>query len=951
MPTPILATKLYIPPPRPGIVIRPRLIERLNEGHPSGRKLTLISAPAGFGKTTLVSEWAAGCDEKVAWLSLDEGDNDPTCFLAYLIAALQTLALSKGEGIAANIGEGVLRAFQAAQPQPLPIDLLLTSLINEITAIPDKFTVVLDDYHLIDAKAIDNALTYLLEHLPPPMHLVIATREDPHLPLARLRARGQLTELRAADLRFTPAEAAEFLNQMMGLNLSADNIAALETRTEGWITGLQLAALSMQERSDAASFIQSFTGSHRFVLDYLVEEVLQRQPEHVRNFLLQTAILDRLSSPLCDAVTGQEDGRGMLEALERGNLFVIPLDDQRQWYRYHHLFAEVLQAHLREAQPDRVSTLHRRASEWYEQNGLRSDAIRHALAAEDFERAAGLIEMAWPTVEDGSLSTKWLGWTKALPDELIRARPVLSVWYAYASLVSGEMEAAEARLTDAERWLEPADNMNERPKNPAAETWPERSRRMVVVDEEQLRSLPATIALGRAYHAQALGDMPRAMTYARRALDLTPETNQLKRGQATALLGLAYWASGDLEAANRTFAGYTMMLRSAGNILDAISTTYVLADIRMALGRLHEAVSTLEQSLQFVVDQGEPMPPDTAGLYRGLGELYRERGDLEAAAQHLQRSKELGEKAELPGWRYRWCTAQARLNETQGDLDGALELLNEAEGLFIRTPLPDVRPISALKSRVWVTQGRLMEAQGWVREQGLSVDDAPSYLREFEHVTLARVLIARYKSDEGTGSIHEAVGLLERLLQAAEDGKRMGSVIEILTLLALAHAAQGDIPLALVSLERALTLAEPEGYVRIFADEGEPIRLLILDFRSWIEKRKRDQDDKLINYIDRLLAAFARPEAVPPSETLAPAPRSGASASVNNLQSTMIEPLSEREVQVLRLLRTDLNGPEIARELLVSLSTMRTHTQNIYTKLGVNNRRAAVRRAEELGLL
>jgi LuxR family maltose regulon positive regulatory protein len=934
MPTPILATKLYIPPPRPSVVLRLRLVERLNEG--LQRKLILISAPAGFGKTTLVSSWIADLQTRaasqekianrdsriqnpVAWLSLDEGDNDLTRFLVYLVAALQT--------IAPMVGAGVLAALQS--PQPPPTELLLTTLLNEITTIPNDFTLVLDDYHVIDAQPVDLAITFLLDHLPPQMHLVIATREDPQLPLARLRARGQLTELRAADLRFTPAEAAEFLNRVMGLNLSAEDIAALEARTEGWIAGLQLAALSMQGRSDAASSIKSFTGSHHFILDYLVEEVLQRQPEHVRNFLLQTTILDRLSSPLCDAVTGQEDGRGMLEALERGNLFVIPLDDQRQWYRYHHLFAEVLQAHLREAQPDRVSTLHRRASEWYEQNGLPSDAIRHALAAEDFERAAGLIELAWPAAEDGSLSTKWLGWVKALPDELVRARPVLSVWYAYALLGSGEMEAAEARLTDAERWLEPADNMNERPKNPAAE--------MVVVDEEQFRSLPATIAIARAYHAQALGDVPGTVTYARRALDLTPEANHLRRGQATALLGLTYWASGDLEAANRTFAGYTMKLRTAGNILDAISTTFVLADIRMALGRLHEAVSTLEQLLQFVVDQGEPMPPDTADLYRGLGELYRERGDLEAAAQYLLRSKELGEQAELLDWQRRLCVTQARMKQTQGDLDGALDLLNEAERLYIRTPLPDVRPISALKARIWVTQGRLVEALGWARERSLSVDDELSYLREFEHITLARVLIARYKNDPVDGSIHEAMGLLERLLHAAEAGGRIGSIVEILVLQALAHEAQGNIPPALMSLERALTLAEPEGYVRLFVDEGEPIRLLILDFRLWIEKRKRDQDHNLIGYIDRLLAAFVRPADI--------------QSTVNNQQSTMIEPLSERELEVLKLLGTELSGPEIARELSVSLNTVRTHTKNIYSKLGTNNRRAAVRRAEELDLL
>jgi LuxR family maltose regulon positive regulatory protein len=940
---PILATKLFIPSPRPGIVSRPRLVERLNGGLAAGRKLSLISASAGFGKTTLVSEWIAGCKRPTAWLSLDEGDNDPTRFLIYVVAALQTLALSEVEGIAANIGAGALAMLQS--PQPPATEAILTSLLNEITAIPDKFILVLDDYHAIDSKPIDQALAFLLDHLTPQMHLVIASREDPHLPLSRLRARGQLTELRAADLRFTPEEAGALLNQMMNLNLSMKNIAALESRTEGWIAGLQLAALSMQGREDIASFIQAFTGSHHFILDYLVEEVLQRQPEHVRNFLLQTAILDRLSSPLCDAVTGQEDGRGMLEALERGNLFVIPLDDQRQWYRYHHLFAEVLQAHLREAQPNRVSTLHRRASEWYEQNGLPSDAIRHALAAEDFEGAAGLIEQAWSATEDGSRSTKWLGWAKGLPDELVRARPVLSVWYAYALLGSGEMEAAETRLTDAERWLEPADNMNERPKNLAAE--------MVVVDEEQFRSLPATIAIARAYHAQALGDVTGTVTYARRALDLTPEANHLSRGQATALLGLTYWASGDLEAANRTFADYTMMLRTAGNILDAISTTFVLADIRMALGRLHEAVSTLEQLLQFVVDQGEPMPPDTADLYRGLGELYRERGDLEAAAQYLQRSKELGEQAELLDWPHRLCVSQARLKEAQGDLDGALDLLNEAERLFIRTPLPDVRPISALKARIWVAQGRLIEAQGWAREQGLSVDDAPSYLREFEHVTLARMLIARYKSDRGSGSIHEAIGLLARLLQAAEEGRRLGSVIEILALLALAHVAQGDIPLALVSLERALTLAEPEGYVRIFEDEGKPMAELLTRIEA------KDGALRVKEYILKLLSAFELHKEIYPSGS------ASRSTSVEKNRSSLlakqavnprpliepvslVEPLSERELEVLGLLRTDLNGPEIARELMVSLSTVRTHTQNIYAKLGVNNRRAAVRRAEEL---
>ena len=475
MPAPILATKLYIPPHRSNIVLRPRLIERLNEGlrqsHGFGRKLTLISAPAGFGKTTLVSSWLAGLpagaasqeenanrrskiQNPVAWLSLDEGDNDPTRFLVYLVSALQK--------IAPDTGARVLAALQS--PQPPPTELLLTTLLNEVAAIPDHFVLVLDDYHVIDSEpvdastSVDDALAFLLDHLPPQMHLVITTREDPRLPLARYRARGQLTELRAADLRFTPVEAAEFLNRAMGLNLSAEDVAALEARTEGWIAGLQLAALamqglSMQGRSEPARFIQAFTGSHRFVLDYLAEEVLQRQPERVRSFLLETAILDRLSGPLCDAVTGREDGKEMLDVLERGNLFVMPLDDKRQWYRYHHLFADVLQSRLMEEQPERAPTLHRRASEWCEQNGLRSDAIRHALAAKDFGWAAGLIELAWSAMDVNMQSATWLGWARALPDELVRARPVLSVGYAWALLDAGEMETCETWLRDAERWL------------------------------------------------------------------------------------------------------------------------------------------------------------------------------------------------------------------------------------------------------------------------------------------------------------------------------------------------------------------------------------------------------------------------------------------------------------------------------------------------------------------
>jgi LuxR family maltose regulon positive regulatory protein len=673
----------------------------------------------------------------------------------------------------------------------------------------------------------------------------------------------------------------------------------------------------MQGRAsrDAANFIKSFTGSHRFVLDYLVEEVLQRQPESIRNFLLQTSILDRLNSPLCDAVTGQEDGRGMLESLERGNLFVIPLDDQRQWYRYHHLFAEVLHAHLQEAQPDRVSTLHQRASEWYEQNGLRFDAIRHALAAEDFERAAGLIELARPAMDLSYQSSTWLGWVKALPEVLIRTRPVLSVGYAWALLDGGELESSEARLQDAERWLgTPTDEM-------------------VVVDKEQFRSLPAMIATARAYRSLALGDVPNTVKYARQALELTPEDDQARHNEATSLLGLAQYASGDLQAAEHSLFDFHTNLRKTDDIPVLIGITFLLADIRVALGRLRDAESIYQQSLRLATSQGEPMPLGTVDLYRGLGELYIERGDLEAAAQNLLTSRKLGTENTLTDWQYRLCVSQARLKEAQGDLDGALALLDEAERVHIRSPLPDVRPVAALKARVWLKQGRLSEALRWVREQGLSaVEDEIRYAREFEHITLTRVLMAQHKNDPLAGSIHGAIDLLERLLQAAEAGGRLGSVIEILLLQALAFQVQDNMPHALEVLEHALALAEPEGYVRIFVDEGEAMRLLI-------EKQSSNRGHPLNGYAERLLAVFPQPREASPH------------SKIQNLNSEIIEPLSEREMEVLRLLGTELSGPEIAGELVVSLNTFRTHTKNIFNKLGVNNRRAAIRRAKELDLL
>src|SRR5262245_34555583 len=514
MSAPVLNTKLYIPPPRPKVVFRPRLIERLNEG--LRHIVTGIAAPDGFGKTTLVSEWVSGFERPVAWLSLDKGDNDPIRFLAYLIAALQT--------VAAKIGEGVLGVLQS--PQPPPTESILTALINEITSVPDIFTLVLDDYHVIDDRPVDNALTFLLERLPPQMRLVIATREDPALPLARLRVSGQLTELRVVDLRFTHSEAAEFLNRVMGLNLSEENIAALETRTEGWIAGLQLAAISMQGHQDADSFIKSFTGSDHFVMDYLVEEVLQQQSESIQTFLLRTSILDRLCGPLCDAVllAPSASGQEALEYLERANLFIIPLDNERRWYRYHHLFADLLRQRLHQSassptgdEKDGVAKFHIRASQWYEDNGLDIEAFHHAAAANDVERAERLIEGKGMPLHFRGAVTPVLNWLKSLPSTVLNARP--SLWWRYAALllVNGQTTGVEEKLQAAEAALQGAEPDDKTPHLVG-----------------QIAAARATLALTR-YQIETM------LAQSRRALKYLPPKYLSSRANANWTLGYAYY--------------------------------------------------------------------------------------------------------------------------------------------------------------------------------------------------------------------------------------------------------------------------------------------------------------------------------------------------------------------------------------------------------------------------
>jgi LuxR family maltose regulon positive regulatory protein len=905
--SPLLETKVYVPNLRRSLVGRPRLSDRLTLG--AQTKLTLVSAPPGFGKTTLIAAWLGASpvgERSTAWLSLDHNDNQPGTFWTYLIAALQTVAPGIGAGAISRLRE----------PQPPPIETVLATLLNELAAVPNDIVLVLDDYHAIDAPDVQVGMAFLLDHLPPRIHLMIATRADPALPLGRLRVRAELVEIRAADLRFTAVEAAAYLNDVMGLDLSARDVTALEARTEGWIAALQLAGLSMQGRDDVAGFIAGFAGDDRYIVDYLIEEVLHRQPAQVRSFLLDTSVLARLTGALCDAVTGDSGGNATLEALDRGNLFLVPLDDRRQWYRYHHLFGDVLQARLLAENPGRVAELHRRASEWHERAGDRPEAIRHAMAGHDFARAADLVELAMPATGRDRQEATLRRWLEALPDELIRARPVLSNGYAGSILVRGQTEGVDARLQDAERWLEVAAEAPDRVAD--AESG------MVVVDEDAFRKLPGALAIHRAGLARLRGDVAGTISHARRALELVGEDDHLGRGAASALLGLAYWEGGDLEAGSALYAGSMAGFERIGHHSDAIGLALAVADMQIAQGRLHDALRTYERGLGLATGQGAIVLRGAADMHVGISEILRERDDLAGAALHLQAARDLGDDNGLPQNPYRSRVAAARIRQAEGDLDGALELLNEAERLYVTDFSPPVRPVTAVKARLLIVRGMLAEAWSWAREHGLSARDGLTYVHEFEHVTLARLMLAqatRDRADDAMGEVHD---LLDRLLAAAEGGGRTGSVIDILVVQALASRAIGDRTAAVSAVERLIGLAEPEGYVRVFADEGPPMAALLK-----LVARQPDAPSS----VGRLLAAVATTTGTTPTE------------------QDLIEPLSERELEVLRLLESDLDGPDIARELSVSLATIRTHTRNVYAKLGVNSRSAAVRRAAELGLL
>lgn len=912
MAPPILATKLYIPPSRPKVVLRPRLVERLNEG--LHHKLILISAPAGFGKTTLLSEWIhnvqtferSNVSTFFSWLSLDEGDSDLHRFLAYLVAALQTLALNEAEGMKLRIGENLLAALQT--PQPPPPETLLTSLANEIAALPGHFFLVLDDYHLLDSQPVDKALAFLLDHQPPRLHLVIASREDPSLPLPRLRARGQLIELRTADLLFTPAEAADFLNRVMGLDLTEAEIAALEVRTEGWIAGLQLAALSMQGQKDMAGFIQSFTGSQRFVLDYLLEEVLNHQPVYIQTFLLRTSILNRLCAGLCDAVLGDAglSGQETLEALERANLFIVPLDQERQWYRYHHLFGDMLRQRL--GKPQELPEYHLRASAWYEDNGDLAEAYHHALTAGQFERAARLAEAAWQDKEGSFQTNAWIGWVSKLPDTVVSARPILCVQLGWAFSDAGDPEMSEIHLQNAERALAAATDM------------------------DQSQSLPGSIALARAYNAQVQGKLADTVKYAELAIQLIPENDFYRRAQAAITLEFTHWAAGNLEASLRAIRVWIESMQKLGNVVFGIASAFAVADLLVTLGHLHEAIRTYQQALQLAAKHGQEAQQITAHHHLGLALIYHELGDDEAAAPHLQAAAELGKLTTLVDWPHRWYLAQAWLEESNEEWDAALEFLDRAIQVYVKNPVPILRPVEAIKARIYLKQGRLDRAQAWARERGLSVDGEISYLEEYEYLTLARVRLAE-------GSFAGISNLLERLLSFAEEQKRTGNVIEILLTQALAYHTQGYHPQALAALERALALAEPEGYLRIFVDGGESVRLLIYDFKLIIGKQSHAGVHPLLAYVNKILAAF--------HQAVAAIPQSGFARQKHEI----IEPLSERELEILRLVAQGLSNAEISQRLYLALSTVKGHNLRIFAKLEVQNRTEAVARARELGLL
>ncbi len=929
MTTPILVTKLFIPATRPELVPRPRLIARLNSG--LHRKLTLVSAPAGFGKTTLVTDWlqaAANPDKaipnqqplgnannqtvpqqlpnvnQIAWFSLDEEDNDPTRFITYMVSALNRSVDNE-----APFCKGILEMLQSSQPTVS--QTILTTLINEIAAIDSKVILVLDDYHLIDAEPIHEALEFLLENLPPQLHLVIATREDPPLSLSRLRVRDHLTELRAADLRFSSSEAAVFLNQAMGLNLTSDEITALEIRTEGWIAGLQLAALSLQGRTDKRRLIESFTGSNRLVLDYLIEEVLNRQPDAIQQFLLQTAVLDRLTGSLCDALTGQDNGQETLELLEQTNLFIIPLDAERRWYRYHHLLADLLRQRLRQTQWNEGQRLHRQASTWYVQNGLVEQAIEHALKAKDYAQMVRLLKDSVDAIWRRGEHAKLRRFLAALPEEWVCTEPTICIFHAWYLFAGGRQEAAEQVLQAAEQTL--AQSKSERP-----------------LPEFQQQKLLGRAAAIRAFMASFRGDMSEIIAQARRALAHLPEDDLTWRSSAAITLGDAHSFQGDMIAAYEARFAAAQACQASGDNYFFMIASLKLAVTMRTQGKLHPTIQMCRQQLALANEKGWSQSPVVGWCLAVWSEVLAELNHLDEALQKVQTALELVEKGvdlAMIGWSYLCAIRILFSRQELTEAEALIHKMTEADrGLDV--PPWIMHLMEMWQIRLWLAQNNLAAASQWAAAQEpFGKNGSQLTLDIFTHnkqVALAHVMLAQ-------GRLAATSTLLQQILPFAETSGRLTAVIEILLLQALATQAAGNMSQAVATLGKACAIAEPKGFVRIFVDQGQSMRSLLFEALKY---------DIAPTYVQHLLAAFSSNE---------PLVVQSVSSPVN--QTEFIEPLSERECEVLQCISSGLSNREIANQLYLSLNTVKVHTRNIYSKLDVHSRIEAVSKAKDLGFL
>jgi LuxR family maltose regulon positive regulatory protein len=904
----LLATKLSLPRARPDRLARSRLIQQLNQG--MARELVLVCTPAGFGKTTLVADWAASASWPVAWLSLDPEDNDPARFWRYVVAALDRVC----EGLA----EHVLPRLSA--PAVLSSEGVITVLVNQLEAAPEELALILDDYHMIDSESIHDAMAFLLDHLPPQLHIVISSRTDPPLPLARLRARGQLAELRATNLRFTPEEASALLRQVWGLDLAAEPIAVLEARTEGWAVGLQLAALSLRERPDPDALLGGLVGTHRYVLDYLSEEVLERQPDRLRRFLLQTSILERLCGPLCDAVTGGTDGQDMLEDLERANLFLIPLDAERRWWRFHHLFGDLLRARLQRTERAQLPKLHRRAAGWCEQHGLIDETIRHALASGDPNWAARLVEEhaneALGRGENVSLGR----WLSLLPNDVVRSRPALCLAESLMEFHRGHVDAAEGLLEQAERAFNPGQ---------------EQQGFEVPTDAGTVAEVPAAIALLRAHAAGARGDADRMAAQARSALAHLAEEEPGPRFWARWLSGpWADWMRGSLADAEHAYAEMLAEGRSSPDPNPLMLNSLPLGEVQQGQGKLGAALRTHREGLRLATEGDRASAFHAAAAHLGIAKVLYERDQLDDALWHVTKSLELGRQ--MIWFLAQRLVASAWIRQALGEAEAALEAMDEACRIG---PSPDTisiwHPGPTERARLLLAQGRAGEAARWTEERGLRAEDEVSYAREQDHLVLARVLVARSDPDR-------ALGLLERLEALAESQGRTQSVIQIRSLRSLGLQSAGDHPGALSVLADALALARPEGYVRVFADEGPPMAALL---RSLIGARQRG----------RVAAGSgaAREHLLWVIRAFGPAPsgrKGGPDGAVSDTRGR-VEPLTDRELEVLRLLAAGRPNREIAQELVVTVETVKKHASHIFDKLGAANRTEAVARARELRLL